>query len=104
MTPEEANAYLVNSNALQGVTADNTGMDTELSTIGQLQNIVNEGGNAPEEQANIQEILNTLGTIEAGNNAAILANNARSGTANSGFTEDEQLAENQNDATNANTN
>src|SRR5580693_5944707 len=48
MTPEEANAYLVNSNALQGVTADNTGMDTELSTIGQLQNIVNEGGNDPE--------------------------------------------------------
>ena len=104
LTPDQAQAYTVNQNALQGVTADNSGLSTELSTIGQLQDIVNAGGNDPEEQANIQSILNTLGTTEAGNNAAILRNNAATGTSNSGFTEAEQLANNSNEAGTANSN
>ena len=104
MTPEEAQAYLQGPSAFSTATADNTGLDTELSTIGQLQDIVNSGGNDAEEQASIQQILNTLGTTESGNNAAILANNARQGIGNSGLTMAEQLAENQNDATNANSN
>lgn len=104
LTPAQAQAYLVQGNAFQGATADNAGLDTELSTIGELQNIVNSGGADPEEQANIQSILNTLGTTESGDNAAIVANNARQGIANSGLTEAAQLAENQNDATNANMN
>lgn len=104
MTPEEAQSYLVNNNAYDTVTADNTGMNSELSAIGELQNIINQGGNDAEEQANLQGILNTLGTTEAGQNQAILANNARQGIANSGLTEAAELAGNQNSATNANTN
>lgn len=104
MTPEEAQSYLVKQNAFDTVTADNTGLDTELSTIGQLQDIINAGGADAEEQANIQSILNTLGTTEAGNNAAIVANNARQGISNSGLTMAAELAGNQNAATNANTN
>lgn len=104
LTPQQAQAYTVNQNALQGVTADNAGLSTELSTIGQLQDIVNQGGNDPEEQANIQSIINTLGTTEAGNNAAVLRNNAATGTSNSGFTEAEELANNANEAGTANTN
>jgi hypothetical protein len=104
LTPDQAKAYLQGQSAFATTTADNTGLDTELSTIGQLQDIVNSGGNDAEEQASIQQILNTLGTTESGNNAAILANNARQGIGNSGLTMAEQLAENQNDATNANAN
>ena len=104
LTPEQAQAFTVNNNALAGTTADNAGMNDELSTIGQLQNIVNEGGNDPEEQANIQQILNTLGTTESGNNAAIVRGNAAQGISNSGLTEAAELAGNQNEATNANTN
>ena len=104
LTPQQAQAYLVQTNALQGVTAENAGLNTELSTIGQLQDIVNQGGNDAEEQANIQGILNTLGTTEAGQNAAIVANNARQGIGGSGLTEAAELAGNQNEAVNANTN
>lgn len=104
MTPEEANSYLVNNNAYDTLTADNTGLDTELSTIGELQNMVNSGGLDAEEAANIQQILNTMSTTESGNNAAIVADNARRGVGNSGLTMAARLAENQNDATNANTN
>ena len=104
MTPEEAQAYIVQNNAYDTVTADNTGLDTELASIGKLQDIINSGGNDAEEQANVQGILNTLGTTEAGNNAAIVADNARRGVGNSGLTMAARLASNQNDATNANTN
>ena len=104
LTPEQAQAYTVNSNAFASTTADNSGLDSELSTIGQLQDIVNQGGNDAEEKANIQNILNTLGTTESGQNAAILANNARQGISNSGLTEAAELAGNQNAATNANSN
>lgn len=104
LTPEQAQTFLDSTNAFSSTTADNTGMDSELSAIGQLQNIVNSGGNDAEEQANMQSILNTLGTTESGDNAAIVANNARQGISNSGLTEAAQLSENQNDATNANAN
>lgn len=104
LTPEQAQTYLDNTNAFSSTTADNSGMDSELSAIGQLQNIVNSGGNDAEEQANMQSILNTLGTTESGDNAAIVANNARQGISDSGLTEAAQLAENQNDAQNANAN
>ena len=104
LTPQEAQAYLEGQSAFATTTADNTGMNTELSTIGQLQDIVNKGGNDAEEQANIQQILDTLGTTESGNNAAILRDAAARGVSNAGTTLAARLASNQNDATNANTN
>jgi hypothetical protein len=104
ITPEQAQAYLVSSNAFDNTTADNSGLDTELSTIGELQDIVNQGGNDAEEKSDIQNILNTLGTTESGDNAAILRDAAARGVSNSGTTMAARLASNQNDATNANTN
>lgn len=104
MTPEEANAYLVEHNAYDSLSADNTGMDTEQQAIGKLKDIVNSGGADAEEEANIQQILNTLATSESGNNAAVVADNARRGVGNSGLTMAARLASNQNDATNANMN
>lgn len=104
LTPEQAQAYIVNNNAFDNTTADNAGMQDELSTIGALQDIVNKGGNDAEEQSNIQGILNTLGTTESGNNAAILRDAAARGVSNSGTTLAARLASNQNDATNANAN
>ncbi len=104
LTPAQAQAYLVQNNAFDKTTAGGAGMDTELQAIAKLQDIVNSGGADAEEQANIQGILNTLGTTESGNNAAILADNARRGVGNSGLTMAAKLAENQNDATNANMN
>lgn len=104
MTPEEAQSYLQGQSGFATSTADNTGMDSELQTLGELQNIVNDGGADPEEQADIQKILNTLGTSESGDNAAIVADNARRGVANSGLTMAARLAADQNSATNANSN
>jgi hypothetical protein len=104
MTPEEAQAYLQGQSAFATTTADNTGMDTELSTIGQLQDIVNSGGNDAEEQADIQGILNTLGTTESGNNAAIDRSLSAQGIDNSGLKLAEKLSENSTDATTANSN
>ncbi len=103
MTPEEAQSYLVQSNAFDQTGAGGAGMDTELSAIGKLQNIVNSGGADAEEQANIQGILNTLGTTERGQNEAIVAQNARQGIGNSGLTMAAKLQAAQDDATNANT-
>jgi hypothetical protein len=104
LTPEQAQTYLVNSNAYDATTSDNAGMDAELSTIGELQNIVNSGGADAETQATIQSILNTLGTTEHGNNEAILRDAAARGVSNAGTTMAARLASNQNDATNANAN
>jgi hypothetical protein len=104
MTPEEAKAYLVDSNALDTVGAGGAGMDTELETIGKLRDIVNSGGADAEEQSAIQSILNTLGTTERGANEAIVNQNARQGIANSGLTMAAKLEAEQNAATNANAN
>lgn len=104
MTPEEAKSYLAGDTAYSGLTADNSGLDTEMQAIGKLQDIVNSGGADAEEQANIQGILNTLGTTERGDREAIVTQNARQGIANSGLTMAAKLAAEQNDATNANTN
>lgn len=104
ITPDQAKAYLASGTAFDKTTADNAGLDTELSAIGQLQNIVNSGGADAEEQANIQGILNTLGTTERGANEAIVNQNARQGIANSGLTMAAKLQNEQDAATNANTN
>jgi hypothetical protein len=104
LTPEEAQSYLVKSNAYDKVGSDNAGMESELATLGELQNIVNSGGADAEEQASVQRILNKLGTSEAGDNAAILTDASRRGVANSGMTMAARLAANQNSATNANQN
>ena len=103
LTPQQAQAYTVGNNAFDTTTADNAGLNTELSTIGQLQDIVNQGGNDAQEKANVQSILNSLNTTESGNNAAILRDAAARGVSNSGTTLAARLASNQNDATNANT-
>ncbi len=104
LTPEEAKSYAVKSNAFDTVTADNAGLESQLSTLGELQNIVNSGGADAEEEATVQRILNTLGTSEAGDNAAVLADASRRGVGNSGMTMAARLAANQNSATNANQN
>lgn len=104
LTPEEAKAYAVENNAYDTASADNAGMESELSSLGELQNIVNSGGADAEEEANIQQILNTLGTTEHGDNEAILRDAASRGVSNSGTTMAARLASNQNDATNANMN
>jgi hypothetical protein len=104
MTPEEAQSYLAGPTNYSTLTSENSGMDAEQEAIGKLRDIVNSGGADAEEQANIQQILNTLSTTESGNNAAIVADNARRGVGNSGLTMASRLASNQNDATNANMN
>lgn len=104
LTPDQAQTYTENNNAFDTTTADNAGMDTELSTIGDLKDIINKGGNDAEEQSQIQSVLNSLNTTESGNNAAVLRDAQSRGVANSGTTLAARLASNQNDATNANTN
>ena len=103
LTPEEAKAYTEGPSAFSTTTADNTGLDTELSTIGSLQDQINSGGLDAEEAANLQAIINTMNTTESGNNAAVDRSLAAQGIDNSGFQLAEKLAGNQNQATNANT-
>lgn len=103
LTPEQAQAYLQGPSAFSTTTADNAGLDTELATIGQLQDQINSGGLDAEEAANLQAIINTMNTTESGNNAAVDRSLAAQGIDNSGFQLAEKLAGNQNQATNANT-
>lgn len=104
LTPEQAQAYLAEGNAFDTTSANNTGMEAELSTLGELRNLVNKGGVDAQGEADIQKILNTMSTSNSGNNAAILRDAAAKGTSNSGFTLASRLASNQNDATTANSN
>lgn len=104
LTPEQAQAYLVQSNALEGTSANNQGLKSELGALSSLTDIVNSGGADAQEKADIQNVENTMGTAEHGADAAALADQARRGTANSGLTLAALLSGNQNAATNANSN
>lgn len=86
LTPEQAQAYLIKGNAFDRTTAGNSGLDAEMQAIGKLREIVNSGGQDAESEANIQKILNTMGTTSRGANEAIVADAARRGVANSGLT------------------
>ena len=104
LTPDQAKAYLVQSNALEGTTAANQGLQSELGALSSLTDIVNQGGADAQEKADIQNVINTMNTTERGANAAALEDQARRGTLNSGLTLAALLSGDQNAATNANAN
>src|SRR5581483_9019314 len=104
LTPEQAQAALVNSNAFDSTSANNTGMAAEQSALGSLQGVVDAGGNDAQEKADLANTLSTLHAQDKGANDAILQNAAQRGALTSGLTTAAQLASNANNAASANSN
>ena len=104
ITPEQAQAALVNGNALDNVSADNQGMSSELQALGQLGSIAKNGGRDAQEEADLQGVLDKMNASERGANDAALQEQAQRGALTSGESLAAKLLSNQNQASNANAN
>lgn len=104
ITPQQAKTFLQDPNALASLNIDQTGTNAQQQSISGLLSAANHGGLNPEEEAQMQQILQQLGTQEKGANDAALQNQAARGALTSGETLAAQLQNNQNATVNANQN
>lgn len=104
LTPEQAQTMLAEGNAFDNISANNAGMGAELSALGSLQNIIDQGGRDATEQADLNDILNTVAATTRGANEATLQQQAQRGALTSGMSLAAQLANNTQGAQQANTN
>ena len=104
LTPEQAQTYLQNPNALEGMNIDQTGTEAQKSGIAGLLSAAEQGGIDPAEQARISQIQREMGTTSKGLNDAVLQRQAERGALTGGETLAAQLQNNQNAAVNSNAN
>lgn len=104
LTPQQAKTFLQNPSAFGSEDIDQTGTKAQQDVIGELLGAANQGGLNPEEQAQMQQIMQQLGTQERGANDAVLQNQAARGALTGGETLAAQLQNNQNATVNANQN
>jgi hypothetical protein len=102
ITPEMAQTYLQNPNALASENIDQTGTQAQQEAISGLLGAANEGGLNPAEQAQMQQIVQGLNTQEKGANDAIIQRQAERGALTGGETLAAQLEGNQAADVNAN--
>lgn len=102
ITPEQAQTYLQNPNAMSSENINQTGTDAQQSAIAGLMSAANAGGLNPEEQAQMQQIQQQLATQENGANQAAIQGQAARGALTGGETLAAQLQNNQNATVNAN--
>jgi hypothetical protein len=104
LTPEQAQTFLQSPNALASENVDQTGTQAQQDVIGSLLADAQAGGLNPEEQAQMSQIEQQLGTQEKGANDAVVQNQAARGALTGGETLAAQLQNNQNATVNANQN
>jgi hypothetical protein len=102
ITPEQAQTYLQSANALAAENVPQEGTQAQEEAITQTLSAADQGGLNPEEQAQIAQILQQLGTQESGVNQAAVQQQAERGALTGGETLAAQLQSNQNEAQNAN--
>src|SRR5580692_10574611 len=102
ITPEQAQTYLQQANALASENVPQQGTQAQEQAIAQTLGAADQGGLNPEEQAQMAQILQQLGTQESGANQAVVQNQAARGALTGGETLAAQLQNNQNEAQNAN--
>lgn len=102
ITPEQAQTYLQSPNAMSSENIDQTGTQAQQGAISGLMSAANAGGLNPEEQAQMQQIMQQLNTQENGANQAAIQGQAARGALTGGETLAAQLQNNQNATVNAN--
>ena len=102
ITPQQAQTFLQNPNALLSENVSQTGTGAQETAISDLLGAANQGGLNPNEQAQMAEILQNLNMTEKGANDAVVQNQAARGALTGGETMAAQLEGNQNAAVNAN--
>ena len=100
LTPTQAQAALQNPSLLNNIKTDPTLTNSQYSTLGQLNNIANNGGLSPAMQAQLAEIQGSNAAQESGANAATMQQAQERGMGNAGTTLLGQLVNNQNAAAN----
>jgi hypothetical protein len=101
LTPEQAQAALVNSNAYDSMNLDTAGKDAQLEALGQLQDIGSNGGLDAQDRAKLQAIQNDEQTQSKGARDAIIQNAQARGVGGSGLEMLAQLTNAQDSATRA---
>lgn len=104
LTPQQAQTFLQSPNALASENIDQTGTQAQDSAISGLLSAADQGGLNPEEQAQMTQIEQQLGSQEKGANDAVVQNQAARGALTGGETLAAQMQNNQNATVNANQN
>lgn len=91
VTPEMAEAYLLDETAMAGIDTDTEGRQAEYEALAELRDIVGSGGLTASDRAKIQEIQDELNTSARGARGAITQNMAERGISGSGLEYMEKL-------------
>jgi hypothetical protein len=102
ITPEMAQAYLQSPNAMLAENIPQQGTQAQEQAISEMLSAANAGGLTPQEQAQMQSIIQGLNTQEQGANAADVQSAAARGALTGGETLAAQLEGNQAADVNAN--
>ncbi len=102
ISPEQAQAALVERSQMEDVKADPKLVNAQLSALKSLQDISDNGGMTLTDKANLQDISDTAMTQQKGAREAIIQNAAQRGVAGSGLELAAQLQNQQNSAVNQN--
>lgn len=103
LSPEQAEAALIEMNAYDDMELDSTGKQAQLAALNQLSEIGNEGGLNASDRAKLQGIQTQEQTQARGAREAILQNAAARGASGSGLEMLAQLQNAQDAATRAST-
>lgn len=101
LTPEQAEAQLLSSNAFNDIVVDPTYVGAQKQALQQLQQIGTEGGLNATDRSQIQDITDEQNQIAKGRNDAILSSAKERGTGNAGITTVNQLINEQEGANRA---
>lgn len=85
LTPEQAEATLIKSNAFNDVATDPSYVGAQKQALQQLQDIGNSGGLTAVDKAQLQDIADQQNQEANGRNAAILSNAKERGVGGSGI-------------------
>lgn len=85
ITPEQANAILIEQSAYSNIPESGVGRDAQLAALEQLRSITEQGGMTAQDRARLAQIQQEIGTAQRGAREAILQNAAQRGIAGSGL-------------------
>lgn len=102
MTPAQAQAYLVQSNAMTSATGNAPAREAEMTALSQLQDVATDNGMTPEMQAQLTAAINQANTNAQGQRGSILDQMAQRGIPTSLMGTAAQLAASGQDAQTAN--
>lgn len=99
ITPEQAQAQLVQSNAYDSMNLDTEGKDAQLQALRQMSEIGNEGGLTASDKSKLRQIQNEEQTTARGANEAIIQNAQQRGMGGSGLEMLQRMKNQQDSAT-----